>query len=90
MTRVTLLTKADCGLCDQAKDVLHRLSSEFDVVVETVDTATERGQAMAQQAGMVFPPGVLVDGEPFSYGRLSERKLRRTLRRVGAPATPQS
>ncbi len=24
-------------------------------------------------------PGVLIDGEPFSYGRLSERKLRRAL-----------
>jgi hypothetical protein len=29
----------------------------------------------------MFAPGVLVDGEPFSYGRLSERKLRRELRR---------
>ena len=28
---------------------------------------------------MLFAPGVLVDGRPFSYGRLSERKLRRTL-----------
>jgi hypothetical protein len=28
---------------------------------------------------VLFAPGVLVDGAPFSYGRLSERKLRRTL-----------
>jgi hypothetical protein len=29
----------------------------------------------------VFPPGVFLNGEPFSYGRLSERKLRRELDR---------
>lgn len=33
------------------------------------------------KGGLLFPPGVLIDGEPFSYGRLSERKLRRELDR---------
>jgi len=33
---------------------------------------------------MAFPPAVFVDGQPFSYGRLSERKLRRTLDRITA------
>lgn len=42
------------------------------------------GRAMAAAAGMAFPPGVLLDGEPFSYGRLSERKLRRELARHAA------
>jgi hypothetical protein len=37
---------------------------------------------------MAFPPAVLIDGEPFSYGRLSERKLRRDLARRGI-AAPQ-
>ncbi|MGH9252739.1 MAG: hypothetical protein ACRD0W_24965 [Acidimicrobiales bacterium] len=32
----------------------------------------------------LFPPGVLLDDDPFGYGRLSERKLRRELaRRAG-------
>ena len=34
---------------------------------------------MARAAGIMFPPGILIDGEPFSYGRPSERKLRRAL-----------
>ena len=34
----------------------------------------------------VFPPAIFVDDEPFSYGRLSERKLRRALdRKVARP-----
>jgi hypothetical protein len=32
----------------------------------------------------MFAPGVLVDGRPFTYGRLSERKLRRALERMSA------
>lgn len=80
-TTVTLLTKADCDLCEQAKQVLGRLGQEFAVGLEIVDLASERGQALAARSGMAFPPGVLLDGEPFSYGRLSERKLRRALER---------
>lgn len=79
MTRVTLLTKADCGLCEQAKAVLARVSADTPLEVETVDLASDRGRALAEEAGMAFPPGVLLDGEAFSHGRLSERKLRRTL-----------
>lgn len=76
---VTLITKADCSLCDQAKVVLERLSSEYNLRVELVDLDTQEGHELASRSGMAFPPGVLLDGEPFSYGRLSERKLRRHL-----------
>lgn len=79
MTEVTLLTKPDCGLCDDAKAVLERLQSEFPLHIETIDIGSHGGQALAMQAGVLFPPGVLLDGVPFSYGRLSERKLRREL-----------
>ncbi len=35
------------------------------------------------------PSHMLIDGEPFSYGRLSERKLRRELdRRLGFVEQP--
>ena len=37
------------------------------------------GQVLAERSGVLFPPGIFLDGEPFSYGRLSERKLRREL-----------
>ncbi|HYR63024.1 MAG TPA: glutaredoxin family protein [Actinomycetota bacterium] len=79
MTRVTLLTKPDCGFCDQAQQTLDRLGREFDLTVEVVPLESEAGRALAAGSGMAFPPGVLLDGQPFSYGRLSERKLRRVL-----------
>lgn len=79
MTRITLLTKADCDLCEHAKGVLARVAADNDVEVETIDVGTAHGRELAERSGMAFPPGVLVDGEPFSYGRLSERKLRKAL-----------
>lgn len=80
---VVLLTQANCGLCDHAKEVLDRVAEDFAVDVRTLDVGSEEGRALADQGGVLFPPGVLVDGHPFSYGRLSERKLRRELFRLG-------
>ena len=87
MRVVTLLTKPDCGFCDDAKIVLQELRDEYELEIETVDLMSERGQRLAMEANMLFPPGVLIDGRPFSYGRLSKRKLQRELEalRLAAP-----
>jgi glutaredoxin len=79
--RVELLTQEQCAFCDQAKRVLDRLAREFPLAVATRDLASTEGRALAEQGGVMFPPGLFVEGEPFSYGRVSERKLRRELRR---------
>jgi glutaredoxin len=78
---VILLTQPHCDFCDQAKAVLARLSREFPLSVREIELASAHGQRLACEGGVMFAPGVFVEGEPFSYGRLSERKLRRELRR---------
>jgi glutaredoxin len=81
---VTLLTQENCAFCDQAKEVLDRLSAEYPISVNTMDLASPEGQSLAWQGGVMFPPGIFLDGDPFSYGRPSEKKLRRELaRRLG-------
>ena len=81
---VTLLTQTSCRLCELAKAILERLGTEYSLSVTEVDLGTEVGRHLAADAGVLFAPGVLVDGRPFSYGRLSERKLRRLLDRRAA------
>ncbi len=76
-----MLTQPHCDFCDQAKTALSRLSREFEFTVREVALDSSDGQRLAEGAGVMFPPGVILDGEPFSYGRLSERKLRKELRR---------
>jgi len=84
MTAITLLTQADCALCEHAKKVLARVGEDHPIQVTEIDVASEQGRALATGAGVLFAPGVLVDGCPFGYGRLSERRLRRSLGRLAA------
>lgn len=77
--QIILLTQSCCGLCDHAKDVLDRVGRDYPLQITEIDLASLDGQRLAARAGVLFAPGVLLAGEPFSYGRLSERKLRRAL-----------
>ena len=78
---VTLLTQDACGFCDDAKELLDRLAGEFPIAVTELDLRSADGVRLAMSGGMMFPPGIFIDGEPFGYGRPSERKLRRELER---------
>src|SRR6266550_2810688 len=76
---ILLLTQEQCGFCTQAKEILDRLAVEYEISVSTLDLASPEGEALAVRSGILFPPGIFLDGEPFSYGRPSERKLRREI-----------
>lgn len=84
MTAVTLLTQEDCAYCEHARKVLARVGEDHPLEVTEISLASEQGRALAVRAGVQFAPGVLVDGRPFGYGRISERRLRRTLQRLVA------
>ncbi len=47
-----------------------------------------RGPGARRAWGILFLPGVFLDGVPFAYGRLSERRLRRELQRRSPTAGP--
>lgn len=88
MTEVTLLTQENCVFCEQAKEILGRLSDEYPISVKELDLNSSEGRRLAWHGGVMFPPGIFIDGEAFSYGRPSEKKLRRELdRRAGEQNT---
>ena len=78
---VTLLTQEHCVYCVQAKKLLGRLAADYPIAIFTLDLASSQGRALAEGNGVLFPPGIFLDGEAFSYGRPSEKKLRRELDR---------
>ena len=84
MTAITLLTQEDCGYCEHAKKVLARVGADHPIQVTEIDITGDEGRMLAARAGVVFAPGLLVDGRPFGYGRISERRLRRTLQKLAA------
>ena len=81
---IMLLTQDDCQLCDHAKGVLGRVAADHPMRVEEVSLNSDEGRALAAQAGVLFAPGVFLDGALFAFGRLSERKLRRVLDQVAS------
>lgn len=77
MTDVTILTQASCAFCIQAKDIFSRLALEYPLNVHQEDLNTEVGRALAIKHGVMFAPGILINGKLFSFGRPSEKKIRR-------------
>jgi glutaredoxin len=80
--RVTLLTRPDCHHCDDARRILGRLAEEYPLQLDSMDVESPAGQELALSGGLLFPPGIVIDERPFSYGRPSEGRLRRELERL--------
>ena len=81
---VLVLTQANCAFCETAKEIFYQLSREYPLTVTLLFIDSSEGAALAERGGVMFAPGVFIDGEPFSYGRPSERKIRREIeRRLG-------
>ncbi len=76
MIGITVLTQPSCAFCDQAKEILSRLTADYSLNIHEIRLDTEEGRKLAIQHAVMFAPGILLDGKLFSYGRLSEKKLR--------------
>ena len=81
MIQVVLLTQPQCVFCTQAKDLLTHLAKEYELSLSTLDIGSPEGEVLALRSGLLFPPGVFLDGDLFCYGRPSKRKLRQELAR---------
>jgi len=87
VTEVTVLSQPDCRFCEIAAAVLDRVGHDHRLAIRRVDLDSDEGRELAARHGIAFAPGILLDGEMFSYGRLSERRLRRHLERAACPAS---
>ncbi|MFI5958262.1 glutaredoxin family protein [Cryptosporangium sp. NPDC051539] len=73
---VTLLTRAGCHLCDDAKDVISRIASDTGVGWREVDVDADPD--LADEYGDRVPV-VLLDGAEHGFWRVEEQRLRRDL-----------
>lgn len=82
---LTLLTSHDCHLCEHSKAVLTELQAEGLLAwCETADETPE-GQALAAVAPPIRPV-LFYEGRVLAYGRLSDRRLRKQLRKLAKAA----
>lgn len=84
-TPVLILSAPACHFCDEAKSLFDRLAHEFALEIETKSISSEAGTALALTYGVLFPPGIFINGDLLQYGRPSERKIRARLAELGAP-----
>jgi glutaredoxin len=76
---VTLLVTTGCHYCEDARGELTARADVGDLELEVVSVDSEQGRALQAVHRPSMFPLVLVDGMPFSVGRLPRRKLDRAL-----------
>jgi hypothetical protein len=83
MSRLTVVTRHECHLCDVAKEIVARVAAEVDVAWTEVDVDSDPA-LLAEYSDLV--PVILVDGKVHAYWRVDEQRLRRAI--AAAPGTP--
>lgn len=74
--RLTLYGKPGCCLCDNAKDVIARLRSDYEYVLDEVDITSD---PKIYERYRYTIPVVVVDGKGEVVTRISEYRLRQVL-----------
>ena len=79
--RVVLITKADCHLCEDARDAVSRVTASLGLgwSEELVDNQPELRERYAEEI-----PVVLVDGVQRDLWKIDEVRLERVLQRAMA------
>jgi glutaredoxin len=81
---VTLLVTTGCHYCEDARGELAARADLGDLELIVVSVDSEQGRELQATHRPSMFPLVLVDGKPFSVGRLPRRKLDRVLARSEA------
>ena len=79
MTELVLLTAPDCHLCAHGKEVLGELADEGLVSWREVGAESDEGRTLSATAPPLRPVLFGEDGRVVAYGRLSAKRLRRTV-----------
>ena len=76
MRSVVLYTRSGCHLCDEAREVVRRVTAEQGTSFAEVDVDTddELRRAYSDQV-----PVVMVDGKQHDFWRVDEQRLRAAL-----------
>jgi len=85
LARVTLYTRRNCPLCDEAAHLLRRLGPEFGLEVEEVDIEGDPALLVRYRDSI---PVVALDGEALLSAPLRETHVRAVLARYRRAQRP--
>ena len=75
--QITLYTREDCCLCEEMKEVVRKVASEFPLEIEEVDV--DEGPDLKEKYGNEVPVLFINGRKAFKY-RVTERGLKKRLR----------
>ena len=76
MIRLTLYSRPGCHLCDEMKDVVHRVSASVPLSLDDIDIS---GDAELERLYGVEIPVLMVDGKKVAKYRIGASELLRVL-----------
>jgi hypothetical protein len=77
--QISLIESPGCHLCADAHVALEDLGTRYRLTLRSVDASSPEGLELVMRHRPALQPLVLVNGKPFSAGRLPRRKLERYL-----------
>lgn len=87
---VQLLSTEGCKYCAEAHALFEQLRDEYPLEFAVVDLETDSGRELALDHGILFPPGIFIEGELLQYGRPSKGKVRARLAELAASRQAES
>ena len=76
MIRLTIYSRPGCHLCDEMKDVVHRVSASVPLALDEVDIS---GDSELERLYGVEIPVLMADGKKVAKYRIGESELVRVL-----------
>nr|WP_088014871.1 glutaredoxin family protein [Gottfriedia acidiceleris] len=65
--KLTLLKKENCGLCEEAKDAIRLVQSEYEIEVNEIDIYSD--DALLEEYQLMIPV-IQIDGKTVAYGKI--------------------
>jgi glutaredoxin len=76
LNRLTIFSRPGCHLCDEMKEVVHRVSASVPLALDEIDIS---GNAELERLYGVEIPVLMVDGKKVAKYRIGESELLRVL-----------
>ena len=65
--KLTLFTKENCGLCEEAKDAIRLVQSEYEIQVNEIDIYSD--DALLEEYQLMIPV-IQINGETVAFGKI--------------------
>jgi glutaredoxin len=73
---LTLYTRQQCHLCEQAMQVIMELKNEYSFTIEEIDI--DQSDELTEKYGLMIPV-LLINGKQAAYGQINKNIIRNRL-----------